>query len=176
MPNKSCFSFSSLHSCDLFRYTFKVWITQRSVSFSNAKLLSFGGTLPFFQVFSTFAKLNTTFSAERDTNRISRWWIFEALKADVSVNNIVSFKVRFLLGRDLLSVQLFLINSRTIWTSQVYEYLGLGGLRLKTPVNRVQTSGCCPTLNFLVKTRNSWAVTVYRPALIPLFTQTCKIV
>ena len=84
------------------------------MSFSNAKLLSFGGTLPFFQVFSSFAKLNTTFSAERDMNRISRSWIFEALKADVSVNNIVSFKVRFLLGRDLLSVQLFLINSRTI--------------------------------------------------------------
>ena len=52
MPNKSCVFFSSLHSFDLSRYTFKVWITQRSVSFSNAKISSFGGVLPFFQVFS----------------------------------------------------------------------------------------------------------------------------
>ena len=33
MPDNSCVFFSSLHSCDVFRYTFKVWITQRSVSF-----------------------------------------------------------------------------------------------------------------------------------------------
>ena len=45
---------------------------------------------------------------------ISKCWIFEALEADVTADNIVSLKVRFLLGRDLLSVQLSFINSRTI--------------------------------------------------------------
>ena len=141
MPNKSCILFSSLDSCNLFRYNFKVWITQRFVSFSNAKISSFGGAILFFHVFSNFSKLNTNFSSERDVNRISRWWILEALEADVSANN----KVRFLIGRDLLSVQLFFINSRTIWKSQVNEYLGWGGLRLKSPVNRVKTSGRCLT-------------------------------
>ena len=126
--------FSSLLSCDLFRYTFKVWITRRSVSLSNAKISNFGGALPFVQVFSNFEKLNTAFCLERDLKHISGWWILEALDA---ADNIVSFKVRFLLVRDLLSVQLFFINSRTIWTSQVDEYLGWGGLRLKFPVNRV---------------------------------------
>ena len=109
---------------NLLRYNFKVWITQKSVSFSNAKISRFGGVLPFFQVFGNFTKLNTTFFSERDMKRISRWWIIEALEADVSANNIVSFKIRFLIGSDLLSVQLFIINSRTIWTSQVDEYLG----------------------------------------------------
>ena len=89
-------------------------IPQKQFFFSNAKNSSFGGALPFFEVFSNFAKLNSTFSSERDMKRISRWWIFEALEVDVSANGIVSFKVRFLLGRDLLSVQLFFINSRTI--------------------------------------------------------------
>ena len=131
MLKKSCvFFFSFLYSCDLFRYTFKVWITQRFVSFLIVKISSFGGALHFFQVFSNFARLNTTFSSERERERererdmklISKCWIFEALEVDVTANNIVSLKVRFLLGRDLLSVQLSFINSRTIWTSQVDEY------------------------------------------------------
>ena len=113
--------------------------------FLKCKNFTFAGALPFFQVFSKFVKWNTTFSLESNMKRISRWWILEALETDVGANNIVSFKVRSLIGRDLLSVQLFFINSRTIWTSQVDEYLGWGGLRLKTSVKRVQTSGCYPT-------------------------------
>ena len=137
------------------------------------KFGSVGGALPFYQVFNNLAKLNTTLCSERDMKWISRWSIFEALEADVSANNIVSFKVRFLLGRDLLSVQLFFMNSRTILTSQVDEYLALRGLRSK----RVQISGYCPTGKpaiFSWKAEIAEPVAVYRPVLIPLFIQTSK--
>ena len=113
--------------------------------FLKCKNVKFWRCFTLSPSFCDFANLNTTFSSGRDMKRISMWWIFEALEADVSASNIVSVKVRLLLGRDLLSVQLFFINSRTIWTSQVDEYLGWEGLRLKTPVCRVQTSGFCST-------------------------------
>ena len=146
-------SFSSLHSRDLFSYTFKVWIKQRSASFLNVNISSSGGALPCSRLLAILRYMSTvlslslslSLSSKRDMQSISSWCILEALEAGVSANTTVRFRIRFLLERNLFCFKLFFINSRAIWTSQMDEYLSWGGLRLKTPVNRVQTSGCCST-------------------------------
>ena len=70
----------------------------------------------------------------------------EHLEADVKASNLVSFNVNIFVLNKSFGGRHFK-HFKTVSTSHTKEYLGFGGLLLNTPVIKLQTFGCFPTLN-----------------------------
>ena len=61
--------------------------------------------------------------------------------AEVRANNIVSLYVKYLSERSSFCPNSNLIKSISVWTFQIKQYLGCGGLQLKTPATNEQILG-----------------------------------
>ena len=77
---------------------------------------------------------------------MSRLFISEHLEADVKASNTVSFNVNIFALNKSFGGRHFKYF-KTVSTSHTKQYLGFGGLLLNTPVIKLQTFGCFPTLN-----------------------------
>ena len=65
--------------------------------------------------------------------------------AEVRANNTVILYVKYLSERSSFCPHSDLIKSITVWTFQIKQYLGFGGLLLKTPATKEQIWDVPPT-------------------------------
>ena len=92
--------------------------------------------------------------------------------AEVRANNTVSLFVKYLSKRSSFSSHSDLIKSITVWTFQIKQYLGCGGLLLKIPAKK--NSGVFLhwlLLNVVIKNRYCRPIIIYSSILKPILNE-----